>query len=562
MVPHCHKCNIPFLDIPPSPKSSPIHPLLIANDPAEAYDEAIARQVIASCKHVVAHIDGLISQLNNLLDLIKSRREEYTHHIQLHENVLSKFARHVPADILSEIFLHAVNRPSIGSKQLPEEPWVVSQVSRRWRLVALSTPTIWSAFPAFRESLDKDKRYYSRLQTALGRSGAVPLNVSFYLFGIPEREVWKMADLFTPHSHRFNDLCISSNLHALQLFSSRMTGHLHALKSLALYFSHTQEPYRPPVSLPITSFLEVPSLRELTLGIWTRPQTTAQSWIALPWHQLRRLTLSCAALLPSSIISILRQTVALERCVLQYWHCDYTLSMEIPHFNSLSLIELHIGSEMRGVVEPFLCSLTFPSLRKLSISAHDVVDLQCLADFISRSSCSLTFLDLAWEGFSGDLKTLLSLVPCLTDLRIPGKEFLRIPSADRPSLPELRHVCIVLDHDAYAFPPSDSSTNPFTDTMLDLSSLETVTLSLPESFESEGDCQELLFRRLDGWSQPVYDSVLRRDQELQTLVNRSLTEAEASSLQEILSALEGIHGRYIHVSFFRYRQPRAAPIGS
>ncbi|KAF9001655.1 hypothetical protein BDZ89DRAFT_670908 [Hymenopellis radicata] len=89
--------------------------------------------------------------------------------------------RSLPEDILLAIFMlctqgHTVPPDSLG---IYWAPWVLSQVCRRWRFIALSLPRLWTRLDLSRHYYDRHwNAAVGRLLLYLRRSGSCAINVN------------------------------------------------------------------------------------------------------------------------------------------------------------------------------------------------------------------------------------------------------------------------------------------------------------------------------------------------------------------------------------------------
>ena len=105
---------------------------------------------------------------------------ELPHSTALHRIIPPSAIHKLPFELVSLVFLHYIQTNS---------PWTLTHVSRLWRTVALSTPRLWagvriagirsregSKTPRWSDSLEYCDSV-PRLQSALARAGAVPLDI-------------------------------------------------------------------------------------------------------------------------------------------------------------------------------------------------------------------------------------------------------------------------------------------------------------------------------------------------------------------------------------------------
>lgn len=154
----------------------------------EEYDACIAEanrlkgeQIAAILKCHNAEVYKITVSWNqkeaNIMAQMKQIEERLTH-----QRGLVAPVKRLPSEVLSEIFTIQVDRGGT--------PWTLLSVCRLWNAVASSTPRIWRYI-----QIDYDRGYFdsassfqhcftnAHFEKALSRTGAVPLNLSFGLYG-------------------------------------------------------------------------------------------------------------------------------------------------------------------------------------------------------------------------------------------------------------------------------------------------------------------------------------------------------------------------------------------
>ncbi|CAA7263008.1 unnamed protein product [Cyclocybe aegerita] len=461
----CPHCNIAILNAPKSPAISPIASLLTTNNPPEPHEAAVARQVIASSKTEIAHLTWIIDQVYDILDDLKSRRGKYKRDVILHQNVIRNIRR-IPPNVLLEIFSHTVVEGHSN------DIWAVVEVCRRWREVALATPTLWSTFPfqePFRLSGPFASDILSRLSRSLQLSRSAPfkLSISYEKSNYP---VCPFQVLASPHSKRITRLTVR-NLPTLESqlmpFWSSPPGLVQwdSLRSLELQGSDAAS----LESLPITVFQHAPLLQDVNLNFaLNRWRILSRiSNLFLPWSRLRKFSASnisfeCVFTVPQAA-SILE-----ECCVDVVARPPWSLNNSILTHQSLATLHVFLPDECPA--HELLSRLSLPCLRKLSVAAA-TLDIAIICTLIERSSCGITFLNLptARSPVPGDLynalRRLFSLIPDVIDLCLPFSfAFLWQTIAETPDGRSLEPpACILGD---IAVPPLETITFTSADMLL------------------------------------------------------------------------------------------------
>ncbi|KAF8211101.1 hypothetical protein K438DRAFT_1514809, partial [Mycena galopus ATCC 62051] len=107
----------------------------------------LVQSVISEADARLACLDDEISKLEEKLEQLKADRASLFSFRTRNKAILSPLRR-MPAEILGEIFLWTL--PSVSTEifrarfEMGASPWVLAQISSRWRAVSLSTPSLWS----------------------------------------------------------------------------------------------------------------------------------------------------------------------------------------------------------------------------------------------------------------------------------------------------------------------------------------------------------------------------------------------------------------------------------
>ena len=128
-----------------------------------------------------SHVDSC----QEVLDQLKHERARHQEAIRLHQSVVSVIRR-LPDDIIRLIFLKLIE--DTRSRDIMCGAWPslcsLSQVSQRWRAVALSTPSLWANICVQSNFNNNVSRYLtSVISICLYRSCDTPLRVLFELDG-------------------------------------------------------------------------------------------------------------------------------------------------------------------------------------------------------------------------------------------------------------------------------------------------------------------------------------------------------------------------------------------
>ncbi|KDQ65153.1 hypothetical protein JAAARDRAFT_168081, partial [Jaapia argillacea MUCL 33604] len=127
----------------------------------------------AELSQAQAHVSALDDQIADL----KRKREGAFLHVQDIQS-LSSPIRHLPPEILSEVFMDCLDQDHKGPL-LHTQPLLLSAVCCHWRVVALATPALWStiSFQLRHEQPQDLERISAALELFMARSAASPLSL-------------------------------------------------------------------------------------------------------------------------------------------------------------------------------------------------------------------------------------------------------------------------------------------------------------------------------------------------------------------------------------------------
>lgn len=274
----------------------------------------------------------------------------------------------LPPEIMSEIFLRCFSYTGThfvhGRRSSP--PYVLSQVSRPWRKIALSTPALWSSL-----SIVYDRSvllpHISLIELWMSRSGSVPLSFSIKIdlldsehspvqsmelvkralgLYILEVERWKNVQLVLPHT-------LDPDMWHIPI-----TGAL-ILKTLNIRVVSVVA-YPPPL---LDLIYNSPHLHSLNLVLPTMPAVVDQAWRTLSKLHLK----TCMSIF--ECISVLEACQVLESCFFEDISTHVSLDAQsLPRMEGLKHERLHsLRIESRTNVSPLIQLLTLPSLAYLML---------------------------------------------------------------------------------------------------------------------------------------------------------------------------------------------------
>ncbi|KAG1725818.1 hypothetical protein EDD22DRAFT_961555 [Suillus occidentalis] len=153
-------------------------------------------------------LDAVMDGIRNLRQQFIRREKHISKSINLHKNFVSTLWR-LPTEVLSQIFHYCL--PEIGEFQhlkppsASEAPMLLTSVCRRWREVAIATPTLWCELAIDCEDQWRKRRIFC-YKSWLKRSRGCPLSLelfSDYAYDWP-----KILPFLRPHANQISSLCI------------------------------------------------------------------------------------------------------------------------------------------------------------------------------------------------------------------------------------------------------------------------------------------------------------------------------------------------------------------
>lgn len=335
--------------------------------------------------------------------------------------------RSVPDDVLHEIFMHYIHHPAHGPSGFPvvpktsvvtemmRRPWIVSQVSRRWRNAALGLSALWSYF--FLDLNAEDCPDLGLLH--LERAGSCSLHV-----------ILKAA------SGRTNT-ATPALLTALLSASSTW-------KSLRLYLEPSWlNPILPTIQGRLERLEELvvvvprgPHSDRLSSTFWPAPSLRTIQWYSLPvldtrvsWPSLRCCDLvydSSDRLEANTFLSLLQRQPHLPKLSIFVLSKSQTVREDpLPSYPTVSsschLTCLQLMMAEGNGILGLLHQLCLPALKELQLvfraSYLEETHVSPVSEFLARSECTLQRL-----GWLGALRNqdhflqFLTSIPSLTSL--------------------------------------------------------------------------------------------------------------------------------------------------
>ncbi|KAJ7841551.1 hypothetical protein B0H13DRAFT_2676767 [Mycena leptocephala] len=252
-------------------------------------------------------------------------------------------------------------------------PTLLTQICRKWREIALGTPSLWSALTTYHGGINIPfDLVIHAFDIWLNRSRCCPVSLQFDATD-SQMDVAEFLAILVPHRARWESLCIYLSPSHLPL----LDGPMPLLRYLDLRLDSSTD------TKAVT--FEVPLLHSVVLN------DDAALSVILPWAQLTSLNLLCVY--PHDCVPILQQTSSLVRCKLELFD-PYSNrpgpDITLPCLESLTL------DQGRESVIGFLETLIVPALRSLEIPEQflEPNPIELLAAFISKSGCKLEEVEI------------------------------------------------------------------------------------------------------------------------------------------------------------------------
>ncbi|KAK0207910.1 hypothetical protein DFS33DRAFT_392173 [Desarmillaria ectypa] len=397
--PSCLKCG--FISSRPQNKREPSHPrlkaLLKSNTPPLEAEKTFFRKAKEDLPLIVSDLDERITQTQQLLHALMDERAQAAEDLR-HAKIVLHPMRTIPDDVLREIFRYSTltwedmvesgrRLASYDSLDPRNGPWVLTQVCRNWRSVALSMPSLWNCisldFNVYYRQRDRPACVALQLGLHIQRACRSPLSI----------RIESMVDI---HTH---------NAFPIILSSMSQWRHLHIRAPVATCHHLAQ----------CKAFLE--SLEEVHIDGGVFPTSSQQTNLEIfqMAANLRRLNVVEHADLRS-------HRLRLAWSQLTHLSINIYSDMNFHHFKELTRVEeLRIvfpsGPRKLNVSQ----RITLPKVDYLSLkrrgAMHGVNTVAELFDMLDLPS--LTSITFGSMGIEPGLKGMLLDLP--TSLSYPGR---------------------------------------------------------------------------------------------------------------------------------------------
>ncbi|KAJ6477539.1 hypothetical protein C8R45DRAFT_906428 [Mycena sanguinolenta] len=365
-----------------------------------------------------------LSELDALISSLTAERQRLQH---VADTIIYPVLS-LPPETTTEIFLRCIPPQSDLRQAHSEAPFLLAQICRQWRQIALDTPQLWQSL-----FFHEEETSTRLLQLWLARSGRLPLDFELKCWDFPR--VGALIETILLHCHRWQDVKFGLPRGSFSDLDLRHAS-LPLLRSISLeptVFWDMSESVDDPVTI-----IHAPLLRDV--------HVSSQATIVVPqWASITSLTLSyewpfteCMALLAKcpNLVTLHVSTTGVSGV--------YTNPIIL---NSLEALTCDFGDA--SVLE----YLTLPRLSRLTVSKfRDLHHATIFSLFIHRSACPLQFLSVDDLDITSDsaLVPFLRAVPnSASDIEFRWRKagytkdvFSTLQSMD--VLPELKHLRLTL----------------------------------------------------------------------------------------------------------------------
>ncbi|KAK1219983.1 hypothetical protein PQX77_017267 [Marasmius sp. AFHP31] len=382
-------------------------------------DRRVISQFLLDAEEEMKGYEVEINQLRTAMHLLETKKSGLKKTMDRGRSLLSPVHR-LPTETLTEIFSHACKHNCL-SHSLPPQTIKLSRVCGRWWEVIRSAPKLWSSIIiwfSFRRrkllALEKLVRLF------LDRSATQPLYLQLCFFNMDQDSNGMSSILHVLHDHaaRWQVLDLMG---FTPCFPSPPRQHgFPALQEVILIGIHST----PPNTL-LSLFRNAQSLRTFDVS----GNLLENFQFDIPFHQIKTLVVrNPPPRMLSAFIEHLARFPALETLYINEIDYPPLKQDNATHHLSQTITSVTFEFEDQRAMDFMFRALTLPSLTSLQVGGTHHAALygrwsvwqgEAVADFLSRSSCSVTSLCLKNVPIT-DVQTisLLQLIPTLASLDV------------------------------------------------------------------------------------------------------------------------------------------------
>ncbi|KAJ7328413.1 hypothetical protein DFH08DRAFT_319349, partial [Mycena albidolilacea] len=395
---------------------SPFQKLLHTNHvPTDAECESI-RDFLRGPRKDLRDLTEEIARLQALIDEASLRRSELQKFVDAHLALVS-LVRRLPDETMQDIFLGTLSSTRNPALSSNEAPLLLCQICKSWWNLALSTPRLWASIHIVVPPVSKLPQLAETVTAWLGRSGAVPLNISLTYSGISTTtcDISSLVSPIVSISRRWQNIKLL--LMQPHYWMPLSPDDVPMLQSISIDYGARRVSATRPETL---NFFGTKSLRSIDFrGIQNIVDTR------ISWGFLTQFTIKELGICYDDAFCILSQCQLLESCVLMVRGRMPTDSSSNDsshqHFSLSRLSSLSINHDYFVATEAarFFGNMALPALR-LFCSESDPVDPHTpLRSLFPSGTNRLESLELCVRNLSSSiLLAALADTPSLETLHL------------------------------------------------------------------------------------------------------------------------------------------------
>ncbi|KAG6887446.1 hypothetical protein C0992_012215 [Termitomyces sp. T32_za158] len=227
----------------------------------------------------------------------------------------------LPNELLCKIFWHCTSNYIPISANGRSTPLILSQVSSKWRSVALSYPWLWNEISIDYGDWSKMPRLARHAHSHLGRSGNLPISIytsgTIHPYSQGPADTNAIRELVSPYAPRIRHITLAFPLDWMNKFlrNTASIQEVQSLESIRLVYHPTEG---SDELLDNNLFMHAPNLRKVELEYVSEVgwKYLSPNTVHLPWSQIEELNLIHIVASPSYLQNILVQCGSLQKCTL------------------------------------------------------------------------------------------------------------------------------------------------------------------------------------------------------------------------------------------------------
>ncbi|OJA09241.1 hypothetical protein AZE42_09215 [Rhizopogon vesiculosus] len=199
MTYHIDDFQIPDLETPYSRFSNNnLYESAIGQDQSIRVIITERQQQLDAVLHDISDLDIVMDKIKSLRHRLVEKRGKVKQSMDLHKGLISALWR-LPAEILSQIFVHCLPTETDLGISLRLDPLLLTRICRRWREVAMDTPSLWcnlSVNISWKQSAQWPQAAFC-YDSWLRRSQGLPLSLTRVLYDDDDKT--KVQSLLQPY---------------------------------------------------------------------------------------------------------------------------------------------------------------------------------------------------------------------------------------------------------------------------------------------------------------------------------------------------------------------------